>query len=63
MQRGGKKGRGRGEVLFSAQATYPGDGTVVIEEVVRAKRFKRWHETELGRPNVVLGTFEPLAAK
>lgn len=57
-QRGGKKQPD--ELLFEAVATYPGDGTIRVEERARAKKWTDAPDWPW-RPHAVLGTFTPLA--
>ncbi|MEM6989892.1 MAG: hypothetical protein AAF721_05330 [Myxococcota bacterium] len=59
VQRGGRKKRG--EPMFTASTQYPGDGTIVIEETFRAKKFADDPEG-YQRPHSVVGTFRPLEA-
>lgn len=56
-QRGGKK---PGEVLFEAAVTYPGDGTIRVEERVRATKWTDAPDWPW-RPHATVGTFTPLA--
>ncbi|MCA9710267.1 MAG: hypothetical protein KDK70_30790 [Myxococcales bacterium] len=58
-KRGG--GKQRGALLWDTATTYPGDGTMKIEERFRAKRGSS-DADGLQRPHPVVGAFSPFAA-